>query len=272
MENAVDTQVSGDSAEGYIPDAELPEEEVLETSEEDEETEEGDEDKPKKKGGFQRKIEKLEAEKQEMERRLQELASRQHEAQFRMQQQQMAAQMQGQKPTLEQFNYDAEAFENAYTQWVSNTQRAQAEAQQRAYMERMHMQKAMHEQVELQGKIKTAAQAYPDWEEVVMNPSVPPLRQVNPAAFEMVKESDQMADIGYYLAKNPQEIMRFQGMNPLQVAREVAKLEAKFVGASGSAALKPTAQVKGRSSAGKDPDSMPMDEWVKWRNKQLSRN
>jgi len=115
-----------------------------------------------------------------------------------------------------------------------------------------------------------ARQKYADYDEVTQAEEFNP----TPAMARAMLESDLKAEIAYYLASNPEEQERISKLSPLRQAAEVIKLEDKI-------SAKPPAKKPSKAPAPIDPvggksggdtrlrDDLPIDEWVKQRNKQL---
>ena len=121
-----------------------------------------------------------------------------------------------------------------------------------------------------QKSVEKVRDKYDDYDEVTQDEGFNP----TPAMARAMLESDQKAEIAYYLAKNPEEMERIAKMSPLRQAAEVLKLEDKV--ASKAPAKKPSKApapidpVGGKSgSEGRLRDDLPMDEWLRIRNKQV---
>ena len=119
--------------------------------------------------------------------------------------------------------------------------------------------------------VEKARAKYDDYDEKVQDESFNP----SPAMARAMLESDQKAEIAYYLASNPEEMERIAKLSPLRQAAEILKLEDK-VSAKGPAKkpskapapIDPVGGGKGGSD-GKLRDDLPIGEWVKLRNKQV---
>lgn len=85
----------------------------------------------------------------------------------------------------------------------------------------------------------------------------------------MIVESDQAADVAYFLGKNPAVARQIAEMNPVQAARELGRIEAKLTlpkPKTQSAAPDPINPVKPGGLSRKDPGSMSPQEFAKWRD------
>lgn len=263
-------------ADAPVADESSEELEAQDAGDEEGEEAEGDEhgeEKPKRKGGFQRKIERLERERFEAQMQADEY--RQALEQLSRQGQhpgQQQPQPQHQMPRLEDYDYDTERYQQAMQQWTVGTMQGYMQ-QQAAYQQQMAEQAQQQQRFnELQSRIVSATEKYPDFMVKVQDPSIPSLARVNPAAFEAVTESESFADVAYYLANNPSEIYAFRGLTPAQTVRRVAKLEAELGGGKRTvvpAAPKPPSTLKGGGPVQKDPNKMTTKEWLEWRNSDL---
>lgn len=241
------------------------------TDEEAAPSEDAEPEKPKRRSRAEERIHALTREKYEAQQR-----AEQYERQMREMQQYFAQQQQqrpmSEPPKLADYDYDENAYSQAIQQWhvgqVQEMQRQQQIQQQQYAMQQQQMQR----QQALMQKAQEATAKYPDWQAKVSDPNLPPLAQINPAAFEAVASSDAFADVTYYLANNPQEVFSFHGLDPVSAIRKVAQIEARLSAkpvASQKAPPKPPSRVKGNSEAVSDPSKMSTDEWMEWRNRQL---
>jgi hypothetical protein len=101
-----------------------------------------------------------------------------------------------------------------------------------------------------------------------------------PAFMELVKDSDNPAEIVYFLGKNPDEIDKIGAMTPAQATRYIGRLEARIENETPTQATKkasaapkpitPVGSAKG-SNANKQPEDMSMDEFVAWSKNNTKR-
>ena len=92
---------------------------------------------------------------------------------------------------------------------------------------------------------------------------------------ELVRDSDNPAELSYYLGRHPEELDKLSEMTPGQAARYIGKLEAKIdtatptpAGKKTSDAPAPPTPIKGAQSSKvstKDPEKMTMAEYAAWR-------
>jgi hypothetical protein len=118
-----------------------------------------------------------------------------------------------------------------------------------------------------------ATEKYPDFQAKVFDPSLPPIRQINNDAFEMILESEQADEVAYYLASKPAEIYGFQGLSVHQTARKLAGIEQRLAAKPPpvEAPPAPPSKLRSRATAAKDSSKMSTEEWMAWRNAQIKR-
>lgn len=197
--------------------------------------------------------------RQQAEARAQQLEQERQEIQRRMSQ-----------PRFEQFQ-DPDQYARAVEE---HTQRTIAQERQRFQEAQEHQRRTQaYQQFEtkLQSRVVEAMQKYPDYAEVVGNPSLPQLPVVNPTLVEAILDHEQMGDITYYLAKNPQEAHRIAYLPPARAVMEVGRIAEKLAAkpAKTSSAPPPPAEVGSRAEATpKDPDKMSQSELIEWRMRE----
>lgn len=223
---------------------------------------------PPKKSGVQKRIDELTRQRYEAQQRA-ELAE-QREQELRKQTFQQS--YESTKPTLEDYNFDQDAWASAYEQWVQVGQEKslaeQYQAAQAAEFQRIQAQ----QQQSITEKAYKAQEKYPDFFSKIQDPSLPSLKQISPAAYDAVASSEAMGDIAYYMASNPQEVYKLGTLSPVQAIMEIARLESKFTSKptpTTSAPPPPPSDLKGRAEAITDPEKMTTAEWMEWRRSQL---
>lgn len=177
------------------------------------------------------------------------------------------------KPSVDQFQDYADYVE-ALTEW-------KAEQKVRDVLSARDAEKAK----EAESKVKqTKAEAWearqaqtraslPDYDEVVGLSDL----QIAPHVAETLLDSDVGPAVAYHLAKNPDLAERINAMSPLAAAREIGRLEsavAKPAAAPANTISKappPITPVGTRATPVQDPDKMTTDDWLKWRQGQLSK-
>jgi len=118
-------------------------------------------------------------------------------------------------------------------------------------------------------KLQEAEKKYDDFREVVTNPQ---FTQTEAVAF-FIKESDNGADIAYYLATHLDESARINSLPPHRAAIEIGKLEAKLAAPKPaepkniiSQAPEPIKPVTPAPSVEVDEDKLSIEEFIRRRN------
>lgn len=257
-----DFVISGDDVDETAKAAKQPEPEEpkveddpagSETTENQAEDEAKDEPvKPKRPGGLTRKLMKAESKNAELEARIAQLE----------QPAQTAPQQPNGAPRLDQFQ-DYETYMRALIRWENHQETQEREVQTK---------------VENYRKQQDAArQRYADYDDVINDYEGP----INPSLSQAVIESDVGGDLSYYLGNNPDIIDRLNTMTPLQVGREIARIElqleeklnppkkAEISPAKVTKAPVPVAPVGSTKTASTvSPDDMDYEQYKVWRARQ----
>lgn len=252
--------VTAESAD--VEQAEQPEAKAA--GADDADGDEGDGDQPKKKGGFQRRIDKLTTEKRELEARLAELTAGKPAEKPAETAKPDAADG---KPQLEKFE-SYEDYVEALTDWklaqreaaAAEKAKADAEKQQRAELAKSW-----------QARQDAVRAKYDDYDEVV-GQEIP----ITGVMQQALLESDHGAELAYWLGSNPAEAEQIAKLGPVAAIKALAKIEDSLSGGSAeppakpkrraSSAPEPISPVGARGSAAtKDPDKMTFQEYKAWR-------
>lgn len=255
------------------------EDEVVDQENDDDHDEGEERAKPKKKGGFQRRIDKLNARAAESERRSQAL-------------EQELAQLKGAgagkvptetksqegKPSPDNFETHAE-YVDALTDWkIEQKEIARKQEAEKSKLEIEHKAKLKTHYDRVNAfaeKVKDFKEKLEEVDDVML-----------PSAFqEVIFSSDNGPELLYELAKNRSELERIAKLPPLACARELGRLESKLPGLSSeekkqeqkkiTKAPKPIDPV-GKNAKGvvaksiDDPD-LTFSEYEKLRREQLKR-
>lgn len=233
---------------------------------------------PKKKGGFQKKIDKLTRRAQEAELELahtRRMLEERNGGKPAEPKKDTPAADPTKKPLPDDFDTHAEYIE-AVTDWKVEQKLAESRKKEAAERELA----ARGEKVKSwQQRLEKAREVHEDFDEALAV-DVP----VSPAMMEGMVESELGAEIAYWLGKNPAEARRIAQLSPTATARELGKIEARLETPKEEAAPavqaktatsvkpKPVAPVGGRATptAAKDPDKMSFQEFKKWRESQLN--
>ena len=236
---------------------EAPKEDPKEEPEgEDEAGDEDAEPEPvaKKKGGFQRKLERKDQEIAQLRAMLEAKNTGATSAEREPQ-----PIIEG-EPTLDQFDGDLQKFAKAQVRWEIQQEKAQEQAKQQADT--------------WQSRVKDAAKEIPDFDEYA-NVQIP----LTPQMREFMVDSEVGLKLGYALAKDLEKAQHIFGLPPLQQVKALAKLELELTGSTtppvkqvtkASAAPPPIKPLASGTSAtiAKDPYKQPMSfsEYNAWRN------
>lgn len=263
------------------PDAQLPENAAPETAPEStaETTPQPDKESAKVLSSVQKRIDELTRARHDAERNAQAQVEQWQRHAYELDQKLKEVTFQNAQPTLENSNNDFEQYVSRLAQWeaqkmtqammAQHGQQAQAAAQHQEQINRQQQQ-VLAEQQFVASKIQEGNKVYPDFAKVVTNPELPQLRQMNFPAYQAILESDKGIEVAYYLAKNPLVAHKVALMQPLTAVREIGRIEALFAsGKRVSDAPAPISTVGSNQTPGGNPEKMPMDEWVKRREKEL---
>jgi hypothetical protein len=217
------------------------------------------------KSGAQERINEITRARREAERRAEAAEQRaaQHEAELAKYRQPQAPQER--PPTLEDFGYDQAAWSQALTQYAV----AQATRAVESKYQQQDTQSRQQAMVESFGKREREfAAKHPDYLDVTADLSHVPLRHLT----EVFGNSENGPALLYHLAMHLDEADRISRMSPTVAALHLGRLEAQITAPKTkpvSNAPPPAPQVGGASTVSKDPDRMPIDEWMRWRRDQL---
>lgn len=194
----------------------------------------GDEGKPKKKGGFQKRIEKLNARATAAQEerdywKAQALKGAKADPAADQNDQPKAAAPAG-EPDPDKFETHAE-YVKAVVKWDrEQADKAKSEDDAKANLAaEQKKQETAHRE-----RVKAFVQEHADYDEVLEN-----LRELNiapsPTLDHLLLTSENGPKLIYELAKNPDEFKRISALGPIAAAREFGRLEAKLTPASSEA-------------------------------------
>lgn len=212
-------------------DEELGAKDDLEDSDEAEDLDESrDEakDKPKKVGGFQRRINKLNAAKAEAEREAnywKKLALEKEAAGEKKVEKAEAKAPSTGKPSPDDFDTHAEYVE-ALTDWKVEEKARALEEKTRKTALQTQQEKLLEAHTE---RVKSFAEKTKDFQDVLENVDDIP---VSATVQELIVTSDNGPELMYELAKNRDEFERISKLSPLAAAREIGRIETKLQKAS----------------------------------------
>ena len=212
-------------------------------------------DKEKRKGGYQRRIDQLTADKRELEARLAASARFVEPPPF------------VQKPTLDKFE-TYEDYSEALIDWkVEQRESVKLVAAENQKQEAQAIQVASM----WKERQDAARDAYEDYDAVVSREDL----TVTVAMQQAILESERGADLAYWLGKNPDEAKRIAGLGAVAAIRALGKVEDSLPAAGPvkkqlklSNAPEPIRPVGGgKSTINKKPEDMNFREFKAWREK-----
>lgn len=143
---------------------------------------------------------------------------------------------------------------------VKDAEQAKAAEEQRiAQLSDQHRKAALDGWME---QVEEAKTRYADFEQVAM------YAPLSDEACQLVMDCDNAADVAYYLGQNPDMARRISAMQPLEMARELGRIEARLSAPQPkrvSDAPAPISPVKAKGAARRSPDSMSYEEFCKAR-------
>lgn len=177
------------------------------------------------------------------------------EQQLREQQQQAVLQV---EPKRDEFR-DDDAYLRAQVEHLAEVRAAEK------LVEREKAKEAEQRSESFIEKAEKATERYPDFQAVVSNPTL----SINESMAEFISESDQGADVAYFLGKNPLKASEISRMSPVKAARELTRIESELAArpkANPSKAPEPINPVgqRGKASVSSLPsDSDDIDTWMR---------
>lgn len=133
------------------------------------------------------------------------------------------------KPTLEQFDYDEEAYREALIEYKVDLKLAQKEQAQVATQQQTAAQKVAQT---FNDKCAEFEKVNPDYTRALNNTQavqfVGHVYSSNPHIAQAILESEVGAQLDYHLLANPQEAERLSRLSPANAMKELGKLEMKY--------------------------------------------
>lgn len=228
--------------------------------------------------GVQKRIDELTWAREEANRRAQALE--QHNQQMQMQYEQLQRQLQAVQrvqglPDPNQF-VDPTQYAEAVRQHIAQNEVQSLQQMQHEMARRQQaMAQAQYAQAEMQQVaqvVNTGQTKYADFQQVVNQPGLPDLTQVDPMFKQALFRMPEAADIVYYLGKNPQEANRLMSMSVPEATAHLGTLKAQISAQPKKPSQQPIPNVGG--SGGFKPglaDDLPVDEWMRRRNAQVRK-
>lgn len=161
---------------------------------------------------------------------------------------------------------------NEYTKAVREHERVEAIKE---YEQQQQVKASQAQQAQLvkgwEDAVDKGSEKYEDFETVVGE-----LKPTSPWAIAIM-QSENSADVAYYLGQNIKEAQKIVAMNPVAQIYEIGRVSAKLLASPptpklASKAPAPITPVQGTAVADTEiTDDMPMDKFIRMRNKQLGR-
>ncbi len=244
----------------------------------DDEDQSDDEDsgrqKKRKRGGFQKKIARLEDEKEYWRKKA--LGTKDRSSEEESKDQKKAEDAPAKKPTPKDFEtYDE--YSEALTDWKVDEKFKKAEETRQTEAKKTEFKDAQTTKVQkYEEGIADAKTRHEDFDEVIEDYDGP----LTIGMQQALLDSEMGPDVAYYIAKNPKIGKKMASMTILQINKEVAKIEARLEVPKGegkkeaSTAKKtsksppPITPVKGSSKSKKSPDDQNYEEYLKERSQR----
>ena len=146
-----------------------------------------------------------------------------------------------------------------------------ASEQERATQERL--QKQADQTTKYVEKLQSEAGQYEGIMEKLNDPIFADITQkMDAELIGLIQTSEKSTALTYHLANNLEQADQISRLSPVLAARELALIEASIETPKPnkvSQAPDPISPIGSNETVDKDPDKMPMDEWIEWRRKKL---
>jgi hypothetical protein len=174
--------------------------------------------------------------------------------------------------TYEEYEQAKDKYLISQAKWEIKQDAAKEEAKRKEEGEKNKQQTERQRVVQNWTNQRALAQdKYPDFETTVADPS---FVQTAVTSF-LIQESEVAGDLAYYLAKNPAEMAKLNNLPPHKAAKALGVLERKFTSSTPAArnvlsqAPAPITPVQsGGGAINEDESNLPMDEYVRRRNRK----
>lgn len=182
----------------------------------------------------------------------------------------------GAKPRFEDFE-SVEEYEAANTEWLTKTVQARVKQEQDAEFRQAQAQRTEAERVQKFEARKfevfeSGVTKYGDAFEAVFKTPEQGGIPVSQVMADAILDEASAPDVLQYLALKPEEAKRIFGLSPLQQVKEITKIQIKVETEAKkpniTKAPPPPNPVGSRSTVSKDPKSMSMEEYAKYRDEQ----
>jgi hypothetical protein len=271
----VSTEVEAKSEEKEVAEIE---EEISEESEEEEaseDVEEKDETKPKKKGGFQKKLERKDKQISSLEQEREYWRKEALRTKEAVKEEVIEVKPDlSKKPKAETFATHDDYVE-ALTDWKLDQKLLANERKQNEDKVKSETKSKIDKH---QARVAEFKVTQNDWDDVIEEVANAPL---SITVQEAIINSDHGPEMMYELAKEPKELRRICALSPIQAAMALGKIEARFSKSTESSEKKiltkapapiKTVRSKATTSSSGYREDMSLKEYEKWRiDQQRSR-
>lgn len=217
-ETAEESETSGNEPEATEDDEEDPKEG------DDKEVEDKEDDKPKKKNGFQKRLDREVRKRAELQRELERERASKRELEQRIEQAQSGQSHNAQESTNgaddEPKEEDFESHKDyvkALSRWEYRQAKKEDEAKEREAKIRAEQERMVSDFNKATEKLK---EEFDDFDEVMKSTPRPPI-----AVELLLLESENGARLAYELGKNDEVREKIYSLSPLAAARELGKFE-----------------------------------------------
>lgn len=204
-------------AEAEEETGEESETELADAGEEEDAEPKAEEVKPKKKGGFQKKLERKDREIDELK---QQLAAKATPAKTESTPETVKVDA-SKEPNIDDFD-SIPAYTKAVAKWTLDQDKAQKAIDDQKAKTESEMKSAGET---YQTKLKEFKKTATDFDDAIDD--ISHIRMVDELAGAIIT-CDEAPEIMYHLAKNPAELERINKLSPFQIAKEIGKIEAKL--------------------------------------------
>jgi hypothetical protein len=191
------------------------------------------------------------------------------ETRAKVQQEQQVAPIDIPKPKESDFEVYSDYLE-ALSDWKVDVKLRQREIEQETRAQRESQKSAQEREAARQQElIEKGEEKYDDFEEVIKADR----NEYSRAAYLAMLESDISAELLYHLASNPEEGKRIAALPAFAQAKEIGKLEDKLLAKPQKQISKAPAPINpigtGKASGNALSDDLPIEEWMRRRQKQV---
>ena len=175
--------------------------------------------------------------------------------------------------TLADFEYDESKYQSYL---IAEASKNAVQSAKQLLKQEQEITLRQQKQSEFANRESGHAKEIEDYFEVTRNPSL----AINQTMAEVAAEMDDGPAVLYYLGKNPVIAEKISQLPPLAAARELGKIEAKLATTKGQAVSKappPTPKIEAKGTpttidpASPDSDKLSSAEWLRRRNKQITK-